>query len=568
MFYNDDIKIIKEFYYDFETKKHKLSTHIITKIFSKKNSLNLQNDYIIYLKKQIDELNKKYSEKKYNKKALLNLYILEKYTDYRPICKNKDCKNLVNFDNWLKDFKDFCSVSCRNKDIQSRKKISNAWKTKDKNELKEIIKKREKNCLDKYGVTNPMQSLEIQEKTKRTNLEKYGVEYSIQSNVIKEKIKKTNLEKYGTVSTSQKHIKNYHLYNDKEFIEKEFIKNGFFLIDYFESFFNVKEKAAYSKLKELGIEYVHKKSSSSYEEELIIFLKEIDPDVKILRNNTEIISPYEIDIFLPDYDFGIEFHGIYWHSINKRNYNDKKLIKKLKTNHQKKALESIKKDILLFQIFENEWIYKKELWKSMIKAAMNKIKNRIYARKCKIKEISFKEVKEFLEENHMQSYSTSKFNFALEYNNEIVSVMTFSKSRFSKKHDFELHRFCNKKDYIVVGAAGKLLNHFIKNNMTTGQILSSYANLRWSNGNLYRKLGFDQKTISKPNYFYFKNKDSKMIPRVTFQKHKLLKMIEKKEMKIPENISPSSMTETEIAIYNNYNIIYDAGNMLFEMRIN
>ena len=104
--------------------------------------------------------------------------------------------------------------------------------------------------------------------------------------------------------------------------------------------------------------------------------------------------------------------------------------------------------------------------------------------------------------------------------------------------------------------------------MTTGQILSSYANLRWSNGNLYRKLGFDQKTISKPNYFYFKNKDSKMIPRVTFQKHKLLKMIEKKEMKIPENISPSSMTETEIAIYNNYNIIYDAGNMLFEMRIN
>jgi len=41
--------------------------------------------------------------------------------------------------------------------------------------------KREKTCLEKYGVRHPMQSKEIKDKTKKTNLNKYGVEYVSQN---------------------------------------------------------------------------------------------------------------------------------------------------------------------------------------------------------------------------------------------------------------------------------------------------------------------------------------------------------------------------------------------------
>ena len=56
---------------------------------------------------------------------------------------------------------------------------------------KQIIK-------EKYGVDNVFQADEIKEKIKKTNISKYGVESPSQSKVIQEKIKKTCIEKYGT----------------------------------------------------------------------------------------------------------------------------------------------------------------------------------------------------------------------------------------------------------------------------------------------------------------------------------------------------------------------------------
>ena len=50
----------------------------------------------------------------------------------------------------------------------------------------------------------------------------------------------------------------------------------------------------------------------------------------------------------------------------------------------------------------------------------------------------------------------------------------------------------------------------------------SYADRRWSNGKVYRKLGFILDHISEPNYWYWHNDiECKLISRIEFQKHKL-----------------------------------------------
>ena len=74
--------------------------------------------------------------------------------------------------------------------------------------------------------------------------------------------------------------------------------------------------------------------------------------------------------------------------------------------------------------------------------------------------------------------------------------MTFSKPRFNKNYDYELLRLCSKKFTNIVGGASKLFKYFISK--YKGSIIS-YTNRRFSNGNIYRQLGFSELKNSKPN---------------------------------------------------------------------
>ena len=57
--------------------------------------------------------------------------------------------------------------------------------------------KYKEKMLEIYGVEHPSHSLELVEKKKRNNLEKYGVENVFGSDFVKNKIKETNIARYG-----------------------------------------------------------------------------------------------------------------------------------------------------------------------------------------------------------------------------------------------------------------------------------------------------------------------------------------------------------------------------------
>jgi hypothetical protein len=132
--------------------------------------------------------------------------------------------------------------------------------------------------------------------------------------------------------------------------------------------------------------------------------------------------------------------------------------------------------------------------------------------------------------------------------------MTFGKPRFSKKYDWELIRFASLKGCNVIGAASKLFKHFLKNypgNITT------YANRRWSDGALYRKLGFEFVHYSSENYYYFLPEERRLYPRITFQAHKLANIL---------TVHDPKLSESENVFNNGFRRIYDRGNIVFEYR--
>lgn len=212
-------------------------------------------------------------------------------------------------------------------------------------------------------------------------------------------------------------------------------------------------------------------------------------------NNRTILDGNEIDILITDKNIGIEFDGIHWHSelFKDKNY------------HLNKTEECKKHGIRLIHIFEDEWIERKDIWKSMLCNLFGKTNSKIFARKCVIKEVDTKSKTDFLNDNHIQGNVNSKINLGLYYNDELVSLMTFGKERINlggknKEGYYELSRFCNKIGTTVIGGASKLFKFFIEEYNPIEII--SYSDKRWSDGKLYAILGFEHIHDSRPNYFY------------------------------------------------------------------
>ena len=346
---------------------------------------------------------------------------------------------------------------------------------------------------------------------------------------------KKSTEKYYNENNfypSQKHIdkKSLELLNDIEWLKNE---NKIKSADEIANLLKVSPSLVLQTLHKNNIEITHK-STSQYENEIIDFLKE-HGITNIEKNTRQVITPKELDIFLPDFNFAIEFDGIYWHSFKDKNY------------HIDKTNACKKQNIFLIHIFENEWLTKKDIWKSIILSKLQKISNRIFARKCEVRNVDRENTKKFLNENHLQGYALSTKNIGLYYNDTLVSLMTFGKPRFNKKYEWELIRFANKKYYTVIGGASKIFKSF------NGKSILSYSDLRYSEGNLYKILGLKYSHTTSPNYFYFKN-NSILFSRIKFQKHKLEKELDTFDI---------NLTEYENMKNNGFRRIFDCGNLVF-----
>lgn len=264
-----------------------------------------------------------------------------------------------------------------------------------------------------------------------------------------------------------------------------------------------------------------------------------------IANDRKILKGYELDIYIPERKIAIEYNGLYWHSE----------LKKDKNYHLNKTIECEKQGIRLIHIFEDEWLYKSEIWKSMLNNILGLTKNKVQARKCTIREAYSQEAIKFLNENHIQGWCPSQIKLGLYYNNELMSIMTFGKSRHfigNGETEYELLRFCNKLNTTVIGGASKLFNYFVKTYNPNSII--SYADRRWSNGNLYNVLGFEFIHNSKPNYYYIIGTNRKN--RFNFRKSILVKKYN----------CPKNMSEKEFCRQQKWYRIYDCGTKVYKWR--
>lgn len=283
---------------------------------------------------------------------------------------------------------------------------------------------------------------------------------------------------------------------------------------------------------------------SSNESEIGEFIRGLGFETKMDRT---VLSGQELDIYIPEKRVAIEYDGLYWHN---------ELFKEA-SYHASKTKLCQDNNVRLIHIFEDEWNDKQDIVKSRLKNILGITERRIYARKCTVSsQLTRCELKDFLDENHIQGDVGCNYYYGLYYDGELVSVMTFGKTRKSLgqstvEGQYELLRFCNKLDTTVIGGAGKLLKHFIQH--VHPKKIITYADKRWSDGNLYEQLGFKYTHDSKPNYFYvIRNKREN---RFNFRKQVLVKKYG----------CPKDMSEHNFCISNKWYRIYDCGTKHYEI---
>ena len=107
----------------------------------------------------------------------------------------------------------------------------------------------------------------------------------------------------------------------------------------------------------------------------------------MLENVRDVISPLELDIYVPGKKLAIEFDGLYWHCVGKK---DRKY-------HLAKTEMCEKAGIRLIHVFENEWLYGKDIVKSRLLNALGVCARTLFARKCVIAEMSPEDARLFVD---------------------------------------------------------------------------------------------------------------------------------------------------------------------------
>ena len=529
--------MMKKFYVNHRLLKYKLNFFDYSKLsnnhyFSRKKNLLLLNYYwnISSNLEQTIKFSKKLSGPSWFK-ILENLNLLElifkKYNtgDKQEIWKAVNNKRCQECDTFIDPSKTFCSNKCSNlaktKNLNFNKNLSLKLKkfhSKQSKEQKEKIRKKISNSVKLFN--NKLSKSEKSEKYSNKNL---------------------NLTAYENLQTRFPDLN--LLFNKEYFYKNKFLPVSCKICSF--SWEITKTTAlARTECKKCYPSKKHKTQSLIY--------RYVNSLVSAKENVKNVISN-ELDIYCKKKNFAIEYNGLLPHSFgfSKISYYNNLQIDS--TYHLRKTEEAESKNIQLFHIFENEFIdkNKRQIWFSVINSKLG-LSEIIYARKCSVQEIHSSSAREFCSKNHLQGSCNSSIRIGLFYNKELVSVMTFRKH---KKYSWEIARFCSKLNLTVTGGASKLLKFFERK--YNPESIISYANRRWSRGDLYERLGFEFIQNTNPNYFYFRPNENILFSREQFQKHKLKNKLE---------LFDPELTETQNMFNSGFRKIYDSGNKKYVKR--
>lgn len=191
------------------------------------------------------------------------------------------------------------------------------------------------------------------------------------------------------------------------------------------------------------------------------------------------VGEFTFDYYIPERNLVVEVTNIPEFTDN---LVDNQYFKRMNKSLSEKGIK-----LLRFGIDD---VYNKtDLVISMIEHHLGLTKNKIPARKGKIVEISAKQAREFAEANHLNGHANAQIYYGLEFDGELVQIITFAKHRYNRtdREIWEVIRACSKKHSIVQGGTQKIFKYFKSQHPAVE--LHTYCDMNISDGNSYALVG-------------------------------------------------------------------------------
>ena len=252
---------------------------------------------------------------------------------------------------------------------------------------------------------------------------------------------------------------------------------------------------------------------------------------RIERENRSVLGGLHIDIWAPDLGIGVEYHGSYWHTEAR-----------IGAKHREKYERAAAAGIRLIQLFDFEWTERRSAVENRLRALFGAAPT-VAARSCELREIEASVANRFFDIWHTQGHGVRpKAAFGLFSNDELVACATFGLSRYSTA-GWELLRYASAGR--VVGGFSRLLTAFLRKEKP--DLITSYCDLRWGTGEVYKAAGFVLDGVTPPDYWYTTGRDDR-VSRYAAQ-HR-----------------PKSQTEKEWAAANGYEKVLGVGHQRWVWR--
>jgi len=293
---------------------------------------------------------------------------------------------------------------------------------------------------------------------------------------------------------------------------------------------------------------------SKPELELFEFLTKLGFAVE--QSNRKVLgNRQEIDLFIPEKQFGIEFNGLYWHSESAgkgRNY------------HKDKYDAAKAAGVQLLQIWEDDWRDRKPV---ILRALahklgvtsrlaelypeLNVVTSKVFARKTSVAVLSTEDAKLFLGLNHVQGFASGSYYLGLKDAEGVVKALMVLK----KEADETLNIVRYATAGSVTGGFTKLLKHATKTYLPS--LFITFADHTISDGGLYESHGFETDRVLSPDYMYVVGGE---------RKHKFGYRL--KRFKNDDSLVwQEGLTERELALLNNLPRIWDAGKTRYRLTV-
>lgn len=384
-----------------------------------------------------------------------------------------------------------CLRLIKHYDLKKPKTLSkvHSAKTKEQRYADANYNNREqasRTCLEKYNVDNPAKVDVFMKNAYQTKVDKYGINNS--NNWVKGH--ETRIDNFGSLEESYRITT---LHRQETLLDEYGVDN---IAKLEETKEKIKTSTRNTFQEKYGVDCYWllpdaKRSNDSKNSSYNLAFEQL-----LIQNNISFEREVTVGRFIYDFKVGnylIEINPTATHNVTWSPYSDSGIDKKY---HKNKSDNAIQYGYRCIHIWE--WDDYNKVIKQLLLP-----RTKIYARNCIIRDVKLQEAKEFINKNHLQGYARDSIRLGLYYNNELVSIMTFGKPRYSLTAEYELIRYCSS--CTVIGGAEKIFKYFLKT--YNPEFVVSYCDTAKFVGNVYNKLGFEYITSTlSHHWFNFKTK--------------------------------------------------------------